>query len=1119
MIEVETWLRDLSLEEAVILANDDEPCTIENITKYQNNIKELMKKQKILTAIEAKCEILGEHKDINQSTTTLSAQLLRIIETIHYQLIQSNEKVRILETHLIKLRKQAATTPDCEDATDSKSSMPEHIVPVQMKQHSYEVETQTSESIQGPIQNITMVESSVQTNSGSNPTENIFVTQTLSQGHETIKIESSLNPCTEDREDVFVDAKYKQPNEDMNKSSELLLRNVPQTSFETIFVEPDNTTTEVVIDANGRKQIIVRKVTRTAIQQQKVIEQKNHETKVSSVVEPTERSVSQACNTENQSMITTVSHDNGCKTIKKNQSKSLHAIGTSSESSDIQEVIENPVITEEVVTSNIPIPQQSSLSMELLFKQSCVQTVLHHLTQRIIRHKKKIIRRVAMINGKEHVTEEVIEEPEEVEITEEQVPNVNINVIQMMDSQDVRMPIIELPADDEENMQPEEKIVNEPVIITESKKTPDKENKDKNVHASCKDKQGKEEVFQVFSDFEQSAQEEMVDNAQVVTDLPITTIGDVNLVKLTANLNEFESTSQSEQEDEEKIELQEPNIVDVCEIWPKTQLTQITFPARKYINFQDTRDVNPMKNDSIPSENIWPLNATTGHEIALEIYTFEQQPHIGAIASELEPSDATEFLKNDETPLHTIEQISSGIIESKCSENSIEVKKNIESSSEKSQDTYLIKKNISGNKENIEKSSIVSAAEKQDLEHKTEKEIELPLMEESPQPESEFSTSDKTYSTEKSKRRKMHGKKRSTETKNDQLKSVERKLQPIEATMNVEEIVSEEKTSGSVSMIKKEAESLIQTVQNDPKIVIEKYDPDSQKSGHKDKHYETKTKDVRSMTQLFIDNELKVSDETTRILQLTMSPKEPSSPGSVTVKIKLDSSEQPKLSVNLAEERLQSADTIEPIDHSVAESIEIQVSEDNTISDEMEMPEIEATPVTSDINKKIIMNTEQVLDSSLDLSPVESYEFISDLGSPVKVLEEKVISTSSSPKPLGTEVVIASRIVEEYQTQDVEQQTDQTNQMLEVEKGNFIVFMETDSRSMQTSPEQGKTLIDEEQQTSSIGQKKLIDIEVQTSPIVIASYISEDLVAQPTEKISTEVCFIMYKSFNSVNTF
>lgn len=1167
LIEIETWLRDLNLSEALV-ATDDEPNTIENIKVCQSDIKKLVEKQKTLAAIKAKCDSLNEYEDVKPLALALSEQLARTIEVIRLQLVRSNEKVHKLEAHLIELRKPITPTPS-EDTLDSSSSMPEHIESLRVN----EVETQTSESLQVLPKNVTTIESSVQTNKDLKATENICVTQTQSEGHETIKILSAPNPCTnsEYTEDVFVDARYKQPNEEQNKSTELVLRNVPQTSFETIFVEPDNTTTEVVVDADGRKQIIVRKVMRTTIQHQQVIEQKQQLTKISSVAgaenEPIEQNVSQT-STENQSVISTISDDKGSKTTKTIQSKISHAAGDSLDNLVVQAVLENPIITEEVMTPlQQQVPLESTTNTQL--QQSCVQTVTHHLTQRIIRRKKKIIRRVTVIDGKEHVTEEVIEEPEEVEITEDHAPGVNINV-ELINIPGIQSPIIEMPPDEQSPQVEELQTVNDPVIISDSK-TNDKRNEGKKVRAPKKVEE--EENSQVFTAFEQPAPVVLVDNAHVVADLPITSVSDVNLVKLPAKTIEIDSAidlKKNKLEDNiQTVDVKTEELIEnINEIWPEYEPSQMTLSLHKNIQVTDTKVVEPQADDSIPSKEMWPFNEKTGHDIILETYEFEQQqlPPISTVSDLVQPTVVGPLLEEEiectQQKIETEHETQVTLPKIECEATAtIEISHESQPShsDESSQKTYSIEKTKHKKKKNkkpqkfsspetsvqmneesksienfdqvperthsqkheveaVEEPSPVSQISKLDFEVVTAVEtLQDQMIEHSTSPQSE-NLSETTYFIEEGKDTIEEDKKSDDKIRIDSVKppSMENKKQAedieIVATKPAEKAIIEHEENINITETTRDV--LTQPEQIDPVIVIEKCDTVSPSNEPKDNKSipkpTTKTIDVLSATQLFIEHELNVSDGTTRTVKLTMSPKEPSSPGSVTVKMKLDSTEQPKLNVNLIEERLQSTQLIEPtepIDRSVAESTELHISDDNTITDEMEMPEIEATPIPTDNSGQIKMSNEQVL------SPAESYRSISDLEAPVKILEESVISTSSSsPKPLAAEVIIASQVLEEQHATDVEQQTDPTDQMIDVE--HTIARKDVSSRSMQTTPEKEKVLVDEELQTTPVKQETA-DIEVQTSPDMMVSNVDIDDNIKDIEK-TNEGVRIFYIKFNLI---
>lgn len=1043
-------------------SNNDKQNIVLNIKKYQDANKEMLKKEKTLTAIKAKCDVLGEHHDVKILVSPLSEQLARTIEMIRIHLKKMNEKVLDLETQLtIMNQKFIPVTPSMsEDTLDSSDVMPENIQ--QIGEGRYEVETQTSECSQVFPKNTerVTVESSVQTTLDAKPTENILVTQTQSEGHETIKIESAPNPHTnaDITEDVFVDAKYKHPNDATNKSTELILRNVPQTTFETVFVEPDNTTTEVFIDNDGRKQIIVRKVTRTIIQQQQLVQKKERTTKISSMLVPEPKEVSQP------------------KGESSNQV--------------VESVIENPIITEESPVQSIQIDQQSPQNEEILvenpvFDQSSVQTVMHHVTQHVIRRKRKIIRRVTVINGKEHITEEVIEEPEEIEVIENQTPSVNINVT-------TTTPIVEFPPDEETTSRQLQECISEPVILSENKESVTIQNKDKNIGASEKVKQ--EENSQVFSDFEQAARVDLVDNAQVVADLPTTIIGDVNLVQLPAKIIKIETEPtkliHEASHSQENIVPTHSIIVDISDIWPTTKVPEMSLPIQRASPRNQelcsyTIDIQPSEFDSIPSGNIWPLDNKTGNIIPLNEYIFEQVPKIqldteNVISASdyhsvseinVEPDIRLSLAEETDSQIEVLPPIKSSQVDSPIGELN---KDNAEFS--KTEETANKSKSESEDETNLNSAKAVESASQIDEKFNISPEQENQSVEPS---ESEKS-SQKTYSIEKNQRRKKKSKKNKNDKQTEQTESE-----------------TQDPRASNENTVKNVQNPISKKVVQDPVILIQKCDDEPQEiePNKEDQITELKVKsiDVRSATQLFIDNELNVSDGTTRTVKLTMSPKEPSSPTSVTVKLKLDSSEQPNLNVNLIEEHLILS---EPKEQSEAESIDAHVT-DNTISDEMEMPEIVASPIPQidESDVKSIMYTEKLV----ELSPDESYKSISELEEPIKIVEEGVLSSSSdSPIPLVSQVIIAAQVIEEQNTENAEQQTDLIDQV-HIDRVNV-------TKSVQTSPEKAKILIDEELQTTLTNPESLVDIEVQTIPIV-EDNVEKHLEIEPKETVHEEVCY------------
>lgn len=62
-------------------------------------------------------------------------------------------------------------------------------------------------------------------------------------------------------------------------------------------------------------------------------------------------------------------------------------------------------------------------------KTATVHAVVHQVTRKVIRKTRRIIRKTTIIDGKEVTTEEIVEEPEEIEIDEQDIPHISINVV------------------------------------------------------------------------------------------------------------------------------------------------------------------------------------------------------------------------------------------------------------------------------------------------------------------------------------------------------------------------------------------------------------------------------------------------------------------------------------------------------------------------------------------------------------------------------------------------------------------------------------------------------------------------------------------------------------------
>ncbi|XP_045447348.1 titin-like isoform X2 [Melitaea cinxia] len=278
-----------------------------------------------------------------------------------------------------------------------------------------------------PPQEVT-IQTSEAKSSNNEILENIEVIQTISDGHETIEVAS--RPVRRDQKidekSLFVDAQYKDDN--LQKDSKLnITHSLPQ-SFETVMVEPDETTTEVVVDADGTKRIIVKKVRKTLVTRQQIV-QPQYSTGEDI---PQDQSFSRLVLTEDAGYKTRLLEDGGTRYIQYQTSDGQVITGVPDSEVTIQEFTSRPdmVIKMEKGMKPEEILQlaEGEIPSHIQTSSSSVTAVVQQVTKRIVKTKRRIIRRVTIVDGKEHLTEEVVEEPDDVEVFEEQIPRVSINV-------------------------------------------------------------------------------------------------------------------------------------------------------------------------------------------------------------------------------------------------------------------------------------------------------------------------------------------------------------------------------------------------------------------------------------------------------------------------------------------------------------------------------------------------------------------------------------------------------------------------------------------------------------------------------------------------------------------
>lgn len=1281
---MENWLKTAIVPVTAIRDDlgQDEEQVINVIREYQLLIDRIKEKENSLVNLSNNCDKLKGHSDVHNLAVMLSEQLIMIRELFRQQLSIITTNISIFESHLQRLQEQPASIQSATDDTLDSAPMPEDEVAVETVRSAetiksvevkaaqplafVHIETQTSENLEKkqpievvaeakpqpideeqqtsfPLDEKTVVDTldhSMQTIQEKKPTENITVTQTYSQdGHETIKFESGPNQTvSEVTEDVFVDAKYQQiPPGETHRSSELLLRNVPQ-SFETTFVEPDDTTTEVIVDADGTKRIIVTKLTRT---RQQVVQQHQQQqfTTVSTLIGadmvPITQSVSQI-NLENQRSTNTISEsDGGTKTVISQQGKGSYVAGTSSDSVVVHEFESEPTV-EEYKTSGTKVglgstEYQTGDPSEIGYEQSSIRAVVHQVTRRIIKRTRKIIKRVVIIDGVEHITEEIVEEPEEIEITEEEAPHVNVNITRTFSGQttyEERNPTV-TTCDGVESVLTKivSEISTEPVI-EEPAETIDNEADDRDTVVS--------QVFEIIP-----APVELV----IVHPAPVDVIQPPQLlpegtvkpsvekeeeeVKLTSEIVVQEptepadhrlepienkistTTTHSSVQDFEPITTAPVEIELFTETEPiiKTEVQQI-IESQPIVETEEIIEPITSDNESIAAEEKPKLIPS---EPEFEPSKLEQ-PHF-----EHEPEKSEQAAVEPESPLS--EQAG---VELEPTSEQADIEPDVisleKSEGKPSEETKLTQEQISPVPE-ITNIDVI-------WPHKHH--LEDPGLEISPRSDKTVHISTSPPSKEESfSVDEIWPKDLDTGVAFDiqhyEFESkfippeIEEQVEPEEVPVIIEaidhtrlpaEVVIDHETFTVTSEIPVITETSVSTESpavDELKIVSKKPVP----TPRSDIVESVPRLDARTVTALFLENETLKADPTTQTIKLSMPSHGSQSPGTLTVTMKMEQSESPKINVNLTEECLvglsepeaivgeaeydvtsKSEDSknnrkkkkrkdkesvsspaepevniVEPenaasesrtavqispdgdkatslkddsIDPSVVESVELNIEDDNTISEQMEMPEFVETPIQAitpniaESNEPIIADVPVVKEDSIaedsikqqiseklpslkeilpevisedivlqeqeaKITPDESYHSIScDEGNPVKIVEESVISSESdSPKPIVSEIVISKSVLEGVYTDEAEQQTSPTKQLTEPtdeEPSSTVALASLDVRSTQTSPEikemslnislqtSPEPIVEQHEQEIQTTVVESCEIEIQTTP-------------------------------------
>ncbi|TDG46998.1 hypothetical protein AWZ03_006579 [Drosophila navojoa] len=727
LLELERWINEVSAElasfEPTPDSSTDEHVLKTQVERSQQLLRTLKDRQQSMEDLVEQTRELQTHPDVAPLADTLMEQLQSIIIILREQITVATKRIFTIEKRIVDLRKakrdesqrqrvladaqilapvSVSAAPESiesnENTIDSSSMPEEEIKPTgvyvetqtslslqqqpEQQQHQIEtsnVEAQTSFQELPPLAAIETAEVALQTIKERPPTENIMVTQTVQDGQETIQIDTQLNKnIPESPEDVEIEARYhQQPKGDVDRATELILKNVPQ-AFETTFVEPDETTTEVVVGADGTKHIVVKKVTRTRqqiVQQQQI---SSIET-VSDADGNIEVQSTGQINLENvQTTDTEADPDQSAyRTVVTQQTRGTLLDGSQPEAVVVSEFETEPVIEkyEQLLSPDAQGNLQpfraaaGESAMDDRLGGSSIHTVLQQVTRKVIRKTRKIIKRVVVIDGKEHVTEEVVEEPEEIEVTEEEtMPHVSVNIVRTVNGKVVseeefqsmmQQPgvVIEEVATDlsQQTVEPPQQVFDiESINISNTTTTTTQEQTSPTTTTTTTTTTATAITTETTKAAPVELPAPQVDIEEIVN---VETISPVNVAESAVTVPQEPTTTTqvttTTTTTRTATSESQPVVEDIKEIWPQEHhLVSTNIDFSQHVEEVTPPAVPASPETSMPAETIWPTSPETGNSISLESYVFEPTiPAAVSIKSETTEETQEKTDKQPEEPL------------------------------------------------------------------------------------------------------------------------------------------------------------------------------------------------------------------------------------------------------------------------------------------------------------------------------------------------------------------------------------------------------------------------------------------------------------------------------------
>ncbi|XP_052870403.1 muscle-specific protein 300 kDa-like, partial [Anopheles cruzii] len=267
--EIERWIAGASIHLTEVTECRTEEEARRRLQDDRAVLSDLREKETYLQEVFDKTEPYLVYNDVSERTGTLRENLTLLIRILREKALILENNIQRLTAHLDPRSTAVAVvvapqTVDIESQTSPFTSITEPVAEV--------LPATVEQRVAIPVTSVAAQTQIGEPATTAITTDNILIIQSVANGRETVQISNvprtfhgPAGDGTGGEEAVVVEAKYTQPmaGREWDRSSELLVRNIPS-QFETTFTEPDDTTTEIIVNRDGSKKITLRKVVQPA---------------------------------------------------------------------------------------------------------------------------------------------------------------------------------------------------------------------------------------------------------------------------------------------------------------------------------------------------------------------------------------------------------------------------------------------------------------------------------------------------------------------------------------------------------------------------------------------------------------------------------------------------------------------------------------------------------------------------------------------------------------------------------------------------------------------------------------------------------------------------------------